>query len=236
MAKGPRAGDERRDAKGRRKLIARVLIICEGKKTEPLYLSDLRDELKAPTVSFEVVGEGRDPSAVVKRAIEHAESVEGDYDYIFCVFDRDKHARYADACERCKTRRVKRQGAPNTKLVAITTNPSFEYWLLLHLNPTTRPYRQTGTKTSGDQVLSEFAKEYLRATGQKYSKGSRGVYKALRAKLDTAIDFSEKANRDGLGNPHSLVGAMITAMRNISTGKEPRIDAIEKIPRANESA
>ena len=163
MAKGPRETDERRHAKGNRRLFARVLIVCEGKKTEPAYLSDLRDELKAPTVSFEIVGAGADPSAVVARAIELAKANDGDYDFVFCVFDRDMHARYADACERC--RKFKRVGNAAPKLIAITTNPCFEYWLLLHLKPTTRPYRQTGNKTSGDQALSEFTKAYLQATG-----------------------------------------------------------------------
>lgn len=115
MAKGPRGLVEKREAAEKRKLYSRVLIVCEGMKTEPLYLSDLRDELKAPTINCEVVGEGRDPSAVVKRAVEHAESPDGDYDYVFCVFDRDKHEHYADACERCRNVEVKRRGGNRDK-------------------------------------------------------------------------------------------------------------------------
>ena len=236
MAKGPRGLVEKREAAEKRKLYSRVLIVCEGMKTEPLYLSDLRDELKAPTINCEVVGEGRDPSAVVKRAVEHAESPDGDYDYVFCVFDRDKHEHYADACERCRNVEVKRRGGTATKLVAITTNPSFEYWLLLHLDPTTKPYRQAGNRTSGDQAFADFSKAYLKETGVRYAKGTKGVYGALKPKLEAAIKFADRENREGISNPHSLVGALITILRNIAAGKDPDIKAIQNIPRANEAA
>ncbi|WP_430391421.1 RloB family protein [Dyella sp. 20L07] len=236
MAKGPRGAREGREVKVTRNLIARVLLICEGKKTEPNYLNDLVNELRVPTVGFEVVGEGSDPSVVVERAIVRAESPDGDYDFIFCVFDRDKHEKYAEACNQCRNRSVKRKGVEQTKLIAITTNPSFEYWLLLHLKPTTKSYRQAGRKSSGDQVLAEFSSLYKKHTGLNYKKGSAGVYKALRNELNSAIKFSEGANREGLGNPHSLVGAMVTVLRDISEGNKPDIKKIEALKRLKEVA
>jgi hypothetical protein len=217
-------------------LVARVLLVCEGKKTEPLYLADLVDELRVPTASFEIVGAGSDPSAVVERAVARAESEDGDYDYIFCVFDRDTHQRYAEACERCRQRAPKRKGATDTKIVAITTNPSFEYWLLLHLKPTTKPYRRAGKKTSGDQAMADFSKEFLASTGKRYEKGLGGVYKILRPKLEGAIKFADTANSDGLDNPHTLVGAMITVMRNIAKGEKADVEAIEDLVRGEEAA
>lgn len=236
MAKGPRGQSEGREIKVTRNMATRVLLVCEGKKTEPNYLRDLVDELKASTVGFDVVGEGSDPSVVVERAIARAESIAGDYDFIFCVFDRDQHAKYVEACDHCRRRTVEREEGGQTKLVAITTNPSFEYWLLLHLKMTTAPYRQTGKKSSGDQVFAEFAALYKKHTGKDYKKGSEGVYKALRELLDPAIKFASAANRDGLGNPHTLVGEMILVMRDISTGNKPTLKAIEELERIKEIA
>jgi hypothetical protein len=236
MAKGPRGHSEGRDIKVMRNLVARVLLVCEGKKTEPNYLIDLVDELKVPTVGYDVVGEGCDPSVVVERAIARAESIAGDYDFIFCIFDRDQHAKYAEACYHCRRRTVEREDGGATKLVAITTNPSFEYWLLLHLRQTTAPYRQAGKKSSGDQVFAEFSALYKKLTGKDYRKGTAGVYQALREQLDPAIRFASAANRDGLGNPHSLVGELVLVLRDISKGKNPDLEKIENLERIKEVA
>src|SRR5438034_11790193 len=47
-----------------------VLIVCEGKKTEQLYLNALRSHYRLATVEVEIHGEGAGPLAVVERAIE----------------------------------------------------------------------------------------------------------------------------------------------------------------------
>ncbi|MFT4628841.1 MAG: hypothetical protein ACI8PZ_007537, partial [Myxococcota bacterium] len=44
------------------------------------------------------------------------------YDEVWCVFDRDEHERFADAC----------QMARDNNLQVAASNPCFELWLLLH--------------------------------------------------------------------------------------------------------
>ena len=61
------------------------------------------------------------------------------------------------------------------------------------------------------------------------------MYQALRPKLDSAIQFADKANENGLGNPHTLVGAMVTVMRNVAKGQDSGVDAIEKLLRIKEA-
>ena len=48
----------------------RVLIVCEGERTEPLYLGELADHYRLSTANFKVVGRGADPKTVVREAKE----------------------------------------------------------------------------------------------------------------------------------------------------------------------
>lgn len=48
---------------------AKVLIVCEGEKTEPLYFNGLRDHYRLNSTNVEVTGEcGPDPLAVFNHA------------------------------------------------------------------------------------------------------------------------------------------------------------------------
>ncbi|SEW25597.1 RloB family protein [Luteibacter sp. 329MFSha] len=236
MAKAPRGLVEKRPTRPVKPTYASVLIVCEGKKTEPNYLKELKNDLRMSTADVTIVGEGRDPSAVVEQAINMSEDSSADYDYIFCVFDRDMHARYSEACNRCAQKQLSKEDDTPVQLVAITSNPSFEYWLLLHLNQTTKPYRMAGRKSSGDVVLAEFQKAFKADTKTSYTKGARGIYQALRPKLDEAIKYSARNNRDGLRNPHSLIGDLVTLMRSIANGQRPDLKAIRAMKREDEDA
>lgn len=234
MAKEPKDFNGPRTANQNRKPFARVLIVCEGKKTEPYYLKELVRDLRVATTTFSIIPEGGDPSAIVERAIVSAES-DGEYDYVFCVFDRDTHEWYAAACSRCRAKKLLKEDGTQIHLVAITSNPSFEYWLLLHLAPTTKPYKVAGKKSSGAQALADFAKVYKAQLKGRYEKGTTGVYASLREKLDDAIVYSNRANRAGLDNPHTLMGALVLAMRKIANGEHPNVSAIKNLRRGSES-
>ena len=48
----------------------RVLIVCEGTKTEPNYFSDLARHYELSTANIEIVGSGADPLTIVKKGKE----------------------------------------------------------------------------------------------------------------------------------------------------------------------
>jgi hypothetical protein len=110
----------------------RILIMCEGEKTEPVYFRYWKQETRNNMVSIEIVGVGAAPITLVqraaarKRASEDAARRSGDsfekLDEVWCVFDRDDHLRWRDAI---------RQAQANGIHLAFS-NPSFELWLLLH--------------------------------------------------------------------------------------------------------
>lgn len=90
----------------RRASYARILIVTEGSKTEPLYLEDIRTTYQLHSANVEVQPGrlGTAPIQVVRYAQQLFES--GDlrkgirprsFDEVYVVFDRDEHKSYFDA-------------------------------------------------------------------------------------------------------------------------------------------
>src|SRR3954451_2941209 len=115
----------------------RVLVICEGEKTEPSYFTGVKRLEQASTVDIEIDKAGGVPKTLVERAVakkkdsKRAVSRDGDpnllYDEIWCVFDVDEHPNLQDA---------KQQAKANGIELAIS-NPCFELWLHLHFKEQT---------------------------------------------------------------------------------------------------
>lgn len=84
-----------------RELYKRVLIVCEGQKTEPLYFNSLREEYRLQATDICITNaKGSDPMSLVKYAIDlykDSQKVGNDFDFVFCVFDKDDHANYKQA-------------------------------------------------------------------------------------------------------------------------------------------
>ncbi len=118
-----------------RKPLPRILIVCEGMKTEPGYFQDFRREYRR------VVEVELSPGGVPKTLVERAAEMKVDakrvaraakdenllYDQVWCVFDIDDHPKVDDA---------KQQARDNGIEIAIS-NPCFELWVLLHFQDRT---------------------------------------------------------------------------------------------------
>ncbi len=109
-----------------------ILVVCEGKVTEPRYVEEFRLAHGATTVRVKVVSPGGDPLALVEKAIELRENSvrearrAGDdnlrYDEAWCVFDVDDHQRLKEARRRAEAKGIRLS----------VSNPCFELWLILH--------------------------------------------------------------------------------------------------------
>ncbi|MGH7862625.1 MAG: RloB family protein, partial [Candidatus Dormibacteraceae bacterium] len=81
--------DRRRDYRRRKVDIRdpspRILIVCEGTKTEPNYFRGFR------VLSAEIIGEGYNTVSLVERARELRDA-DGPYDQVWCVFDHDSYS------------------------------------------------------------------------------------------------------------------------------------------------
>lgn len=187
-----------------------VLIVCEGKKTEPYYFKAYRDDLKLNSAYVEVLGEGADPLYIVRKAISLCS--DNDYDRIYCVFDKDEHPKYNEALSKITglRSRVKKP----LPIYAIPSVPCFEYWLLLHFVDNAKPYIRNGSKSAGDQLCSEL-KTHIRD----YQKGQKDVFHKTKMKLTEAIKRAKRINAEqkkcGNDNPSTFVYELLEYLEQI---------------------
>lgn len=202
--------------KGERARKERYLIVCEGTKTEPYYLRELRDDLRIrPQLVHIPPNDGVSPDRVVAHALAlyEEEAASGDsFDKVYCVFDRDRHATFDAAVQ--LTRNLAAEGKP---FVAITSNPCFEIWLLLHFGYSAQPFHPAGKKSVGDQVVSALRKKPGFA---KYGKGQNGIYGQLKDKLVDALTHATQLRRHGAAtgsiNPATDVDALVKAIQALA--------------------
>ena len=209
--KARKASDlERR--KSRRAPYDRVLIVCEGSKTEPNYLEELIDYLELNSANVEVDGSsGSSPVSVVQHAksrYQEERRKNDAFDRVFCVFDKDTHASYAQALDEVS------RSVPIRVFSSINSVPCFEYWLLLHFIFSTRSYTGAGAKSACACLIEELHK-YIPG----YSKGARGLFNDLMDQTDRAVANSERAlqdaERSSTDNPSTLMHELVEYLQHL---------------------
>ena len=186
-----------------RPIKSRVLIVGEGKKTEPYYFRGLRAE-KAVDSRFAATvckGPGYTPEAVVREAIkrkkEAAQSREG-YQEVWCVLDVEGPDRRESLDAAAKLAKANGIGF-------VLSNPVFEVWLLAHFIRTSRAFLDC------DAVIQELDRHWPEVAKEKHGKGDERIYQRLAGRTGTAID-NARAVRE---NDHKHVAD--TADANSST-------------------
>jgi hypothetical protein len=199
-------------SEGNRKQYDLVLIVCEGSKTEPNYFKGLKDELRLTNIKIMPSRLGNDPLSIVNFAIEELQKE--DYDYVYCVFDKED-PNYQDSFNyQSALQKVKAHASNGKPIYYITSVPCFEYWILLHYEKTSSPYAYKGRKTVGEQLFSA-VKKYI----QDYSKGDKNIFRKTKDSLDIAIsraksiDLHQKKN--GTDNPSTKVYLLVEALRKM---------------------
>jgi hypothetical protein len=191
----------------------RILIVCEGKKTEPYYFHGLRRALglNQNNVVIEDRKSGLDPKSLVAFAIETSKKDKG-YDRVYCVFDKDKHVSYTAALDKIRAKRL----VGGAILHAITSVPCFEIWLLLHFTDTTRPFSTAGSDSDCALVIKALDR---RGRIPGYEKGSRDIFQAISDKLETAILNSEKLENfhktSQTDNPSTKVHELVQYLKSL---------------------
>lgn len=203
---------QRRQA--RRQPYDKVLIVCEGEKTEPNYFNELKDHYELATANIKVDGNCRSsPKSVVEHALklykmEQEKYPDNPFDKVYCVFDKDKHETYHPALDLIS------RAKPKNVFIAIPSIPCFEYWLLLHFHYVTSPYEATGNKSVGDLAFNQL-KRHL----PHYAKGSEGVFLELIEKLPVAIKHSKRAfaaaAQNATDNPSTKVHELVEYLQRI---------------------
>ena len=191
----------------------RVLIVCEGARTEPNYLRELRDHYRLSTANIEVFGTGDDPLNLVKRALLLAKEERrrvGEYDCIYCVFDRDSHAHFDHASTLAAAKGVS----------LARSWPCFEFWILLHFLYTRKPYSGSGGKSPADNCIADVGKHI-----PGYRKGSTGLFSQLLPRLpqagSNAAQAMDDAHRTGGRNPSTEFYELVEYLQSLSSALNP---------------
>jgi hypothetical protein len=183
--KHKQAARELRRREAQRQPAESLLIVCEGAKTEPLYLGEIRQELRLPSANVQVqpAAYGTEPL----RIVEYAEYLftQGhralgiracSFDRVVAVFDRDEHHTYHAALQRVAALNGRLKNDENVRVPfeAVVSVPCFELWLLLHFEDVFAPLHR-------DEAVAR-----LRLHLADYAKGQGSHWTATRARLETA--------------------------------------------------
>ena len=200
----------RRPTRGKREPYSRVLIVCEGEKTEPNYFAGLRNRLKLSTSNITVTGEcGSAPSSVFDKAKEIAKK-DGEYDKVYCVFDKDRHPCYDSAT----------QTARSKKFIPIRSVPCFETWILLHFRYSDKSYCASGNKSICDNVIVDVRSE---DGFRDYQKGAKTHFNALLDKLPQAMANAKRLRdenaKTGNDNPSTDIDTLVNDLFSLKLAK-----------------
>lgn len=198
--------------RSKRSSYKKILIVCEGEKTEPYYFDDLIQHHKLNTANVEIDGScGSSPRSVYDHAttMYEEERRRGDpYDEVYCVFDKDSHACYFETVQKIGIHK------PSKVFHATTSIPCFEYWILLHFEYTTKAYAPTGQNSIADEVIRDLLR-YM----PDYTKGKASVYTYLAEHVERAIALAASANNEANANhtdtPTTQIGKLVKLLREI---------------------
>lgn len=211
MGRAPRTRKRTVRRAPRREPYERVLIVCEGARTEPEYFNELRRIHRLSNGNVVVASpSSTDPLAVVREAerLERDERQLGEYyDQVYCVFDRDRHSHFEEASQRLRGKGYR----PGRSW------PCFEYWILLHFENTRSPFEDAGGRTAAENCIRR-----LRHHLPGYRKGevTRQV-EFLECRVETAIrrarDIQRDAERTEEPNPSTEVHELVEYLRKLGS-------------------
>lgn len=165
-----------------------LLIVCEGAETEPGYFESFRRELRLSSIAVRP-GTGGGIAGTVDRAVRCVEMERRDgaapFDETWCVFDTEglgEGSQLSQAIDRARRAGIN---------LAIS-NPSFEFWYLLHFEDTDRPFADASEVT-----------RYLKRHIPDYHK-SLSVFSMVRPTTNVAIGraLTLQTRLASAGDPH----------------------------------
>ena len=174
----------------------RILILCEGKQTEPNYFTGFKQVKRLTNI---VVRRPRrkqvGPAGLLARLREELED-DLDWDEIYCILDHD--GRDAEI-RKFKTKLTAiNQETNSPQIEMILSNPCFELWLLLHFEFTDRPFTSGGINSACENVIKK-----LRRHLPEYRKNDTQVFGKCCNHIDVAIENVDRLRRiDSLSSSH----------------------------------
>lgn len=159
------------------KIGAKILIVCEGEKTEPNYFKKFPDVIVGDSIVVkECVGTATNTIFVVEEAKKLQSSAKAagtPYDFVWVVFDRDSFQPYNFDNAIKKAQRLGFKTA--------WSNEAIELWFLLHFENRNVPMSREDYK---DRLTFHISKKIK---GFKYEKKDQKIYSILKEHGDQEL-------------------------------------------------
>jgi hypothetical protein len=156
-----------------------ILIVCEGKNTEPSYF----EQFKLSLATIKTVGKGFNTVSLVKQAI--ALSKNANYEKVWCVFDADPKP---DNPKQSQNFNAAVKMATAKGFGVAYSNQAFEYWLILHFED-----HQGGSMNRSD--YDKKINSYIKKLGANYVGNGDKIVTEDFFDVLMAIDEKTKTER-----------------------------------------
>lgn len=198
--------------KAQRESYARVLVVCEGEKTEPLYFDELKDYYGLSSADIKIHGDcGSAPNNIydyARQKYREAKDAGDPFDHVFCVFDKDNHSSYGQTVNDIA------RAEPKGVYQAITSVPCFEYWLVLHFNYSTQPYSHLPGNSACSQVCKQ-VRDYILGYEKRYEGIFSHCFEQLEFAKNNAKRALQAAKQNSTDNPSTRVHELVEFLQNI---------------------
>ncbi|MEH1863972.1 MAG: RloB family protein [Nostoc sp.] len=169
-----------------RNIAQKILIACEGSKTEPIYFNSIRNELRSSTLDIIVLPHQNktDPRSIIERLIEERQQRKDNQqwsteDEAWAVFDGDEHIEKSLENWQSAINR-----ATSQKINLAITNPCFELWYLIH-------FQDHFAQINRDRLVNLLGKHI-----PNYDKSMCLYPKPLKSLTEQAIQRAEKMAKE----------------------------------------
>jgi RloB-like protein len=185
-----------------------ILIVCEGAETEPNYIRGLceSNRVNMAAVDLRRGDKATDPVSLVRKARQIFER-DPTFDRVFVVCDGDGNV---DEARALAEQRLRSKGRSPLEVELIISRPSIEFWLLLHFEYSSRPYRSAAEAI--DALLGHLPR---------YDKVDRRIFEAVAPGLQQAIVNTGRLKREiraaGSASPDTdfaVLAEVLLAMRS----------------------
>ena len=203
---------------GKRARHDRILIVCEGSKTEPNYFGEIKSYYRIPTANIQILHSelGTSPLQVV----EYAERLfkKGDlqrgipkkaFDQVFAVFDRDDNTDFYNALDKAQSlnQKIKNDEKKLITFQAIPSIPCFEFWLLLHYEDVTALFPR-------DEVMRKLKTHY-----PDYEKNAQDVWNHTKDKWELALNCATRlattSSPHDNDKPYTAIGELVRTLTTL---------------------
>jgi hypothetical protein len=171
-----------------------ILIVCEGRETEPNYIAGLCDAKRVNMAAVKIrSGDSATDAAALVRKARKIYEADREFDRVFVVFDDDGSSM--ERARQLAQRPLRRSDSKVVRVELIASRPSFEFWLLLHFEYSARPYK------AGAEAMAD-----LRRHLTNYNKADPEIFGAVALGLDQAMLRAEQLKREFAATGASVPG------------------------------